>query len=185
MSTQPSSIRRRRTTGLTLLDHREIRVHTGERLGVVSLHPDTRVLASPHNPPSSTPTPGPPTYRGWGCVISKGGGYLKKEGVGGYRRKGVGWLPGYSSKWRRLCEQQRKLLVDPHCWECGYPIDLDLDPRDAESLTFDHVVPLLLGGEDTVDNMTPAHRGCNTRRSNRIRAQLNELELPMKHSRKW
>lgn len=45
-------------------------------------------------------------------------------------------------------------LSNPPCWICG---QLGAD-------TVDHVVPLSQGGTNSLDNLRPAHRECNSRR---------------------
>lgn len=56
---------------------------------------------------------------------------------------------------RRYREARRRVLaVSDVCWLCGRP--------GAD--TVDHIVPYALGGADTIDNLRPAHRSCNSRR---------------------
>ncbi|WFF31058.1 HNH endonuclease [Propionibacterium freudenreichii] len=56
----------------------------------------------------------------------------------------------------------------PVCWLCHGPIDLGAPRRSPRGLSLDHVVPRSLGGLDTLDNLRPAHLGCNCRRGNRV-----------------
>jgi 5-methylcytosine-specific restriction endonuclease McrA len=70
--------------------------------------------------------------------------------------------------WRRV---RARILADSQtCWLCGHPIDLGLPVTHAMSATVDHVMPLAAGG-DPLDPHTlrPAHRGCNGRKSNKLR----------------
>ena len=60
---------------------------------------------------------------------------------------------------RRRTTLQRAAIFAAHngtCHLCGGTID---GTRDAWDL--DHVIPLALGGEDTDDNLRPAHRKCH------------------------
>lgn len=42
-------------------------------------------------------------------------------------------------------------------------IDMEADTnRDRRSFSIDHIVPLADGGANVIDNMWPAHKGCNT-----------------------
>ncbi len=55
------------------------------------------------------------------------------------------------------------------CHACLEPVDLDAPrhPGDEgweKSLHIDHLVPLIDGGDDTLDNVRPAHAVCNLRR---------------------
>lgn len=54
------------------------------------------------------------------------------------------------------------------CYLCGEEIDLDA-PRSMKTfhpraLHLDHVIPIALGGPDTIDNVKPTHSLCNLRR---------------------
>jgi hypothetical protein len=53
------------------------------------------------------------------------------------------------------------------CCICNKPIDIDMPPRHPESFTIQHIIPVSLGGNDTVDNIKPAHYSCNSRIGNR------------------
>lgn len=59
------------------------------------------------------------------------------------------------------------------CHLCGNPIDLDA-PRKVGvegwelSLHIDHVIPLSKNGDDTLDNVRPAHGQCNLNKSAKI-----------------
>jgi 5-methylcytosine-specific restriction endonuclease McrA len=46
------------------------------------------------------------------------------------------------------------------CSLCGDPIT-HLG-HDRMSLTFDHIVPVSLGGTNELENLRPAHKGCNS-----------------------
>lgn len=54
----------------------------------------------------------------------------------------------------------------PPCGICGEPIDYDAHYLNPTSFTIDHIVPLDAEGKDTLDNLQPAHRGCNREKSN-------------------
>ena len=45
-----------------------------------------------------------------------------------------------------------------YCYLCGD------GPRDGDPFVADHVIPRVLGGPDTLDNLAPAHRSCNGRK---------------------
>lgn len=74
------------------------------------------------------------------------------------------------------------------CYACGRPISYELTramPQHAMAGTVHHIIGLAQGG-DPLDpaNLTPAHRGCNTRLSNRIRG-LQRRALGAGTSRLW
>lgn len=55
------------------------------------------------------------------------------------------------------------------CAICGGPIDYDLPAGDPMSFEVDEIIPVSLGGSPTdPDNVQPAHRICNQRKSNKL-----------------
>lgn len=48
------------------------------------------------------------------------------------------------------------------CYLCGQVIDADLPPQHKLAFTLDHVQPRSAAGPDTIDNLRPAHRRCNS-----------------------
>lgn len=79
--------------------------------------------------------------------------------------------------WRRLVAQLK--ATNRICWLCGHWINADLPARHPMSFTADHVVPRSLGGPDTLGNLRPAHRACNSRKGNR------PIRSPLRTSRAW
>ena len=70
--------------------------------------------------------------------------------------------------YRRMREQlgRQWALSGAPCWLCGKAIDYSLRHPHKMSWTFDHVVPVWMGGSDTdPSNGRPAHLSCNSRRS--------------------
>ena len=49
----------------------------------------------------------------------------------------------------------------PPCHWCGKPIDYTLPYLHQDSFEIDHVIPLALGGPDTLANKVAAHLRCN------------------------
>jgi hypothetical protein len=79
------------------------------------------------------------------------------------------------------------------CYLCRWSIDYALSkvvPNHPRAATAHHIVGLEQGG-DPLDraNLAPAHRGCNTRHSNRLRAlasaQRKSLAQLATGSRRW
>lgn len=52
--------------------------------------------------------------------------------------------------------------AQPPCHLCGAAIDYALPSSDPMAYVVDHVVPLKLGGDDTIQNKSAAHRLCNS-----------------------
>jgi 5-methylcytosine-specific restriction endonuclease McrA len=104
---------------------------------------------------------------------------------------GIG--PGrQGSRWRKAqaeCMATGAAILAPCCL-CGQPIDYTFTrayPNHRLAGTVHHLTGLAQGG-DPLDaaNLAPAHRGCNTRESNRIRAGLATIRRPLiRNSRRW
>ena len=54
------------------------------------------------------------------------------------------------------------------CQLCYLPIDPEVTWPNPGFGTIDHIVPLVLGGSDTEDNVQAAHLVCNTRKGARL-----------------
>lgn len=90
------------------------------------------------------------------------------------------WQGRKGGAWRKVVAQMHKLYPNGPCHICGHAIDSTLDPNDAMSYTVDHIVPRSVGGAPTIDNCLPAHRRCNSRRSNDM-----SYTQSLKTSRAW
>jgi hypothetical protein len=60
------------------------------------------------------------------------------------------------------------------CHICNKKIDLSLPRKCGQigweySLHLDHVIPLSLGGDDTINNVKPSHALCNLKKQTRLR----------------
>jgi len=80
-------------------------------------------------------------------------------------------LQGRDDRAYRRMTARAKRTMPPICsgdQGCGQEIDLTLDWRDPMSWTYDHDVPLSLGG-DLLGPGVPKHRACNARRGNGTR----------------
>lgn len=66
--------------------------------------------------------------------------------------------------WRRIVAQAKREMPKV-CHLCREPIDMALPRTHPMSWTLDHVVPLSLGGNpESLANLRPAHRRCNSRK---------------------
>jgi len=61
---------------------------------------------------------------------------------------------------------------EPPCAICGQPIDYTLRYPDPMCYVADHIIPLVHGGPDTIANKQPAHRRCNSIKSDRKNAPI-------------
>jgi hypothetical protein len=59
------------------------------------------------------------------------------------------------------------------CHLCEKKINLGLSGKNLLGFTFDHVIPVSMGGTNDAENIRPAHWICNTRRGNRGPVQLD------------
>jgi 5-methylcytosine-specific restriction endonuclease McrA len=74
-------------------------------------------------------------------------------------RRGSPLQRGYDQTYRR----NRTLVLRSAevCAYCGRP------PTFTDPLAVDHVVPLVRGGTNSLDNLVAAHRSCNSRKGGR------------------
>lgn len=103
--------------------------------------------------------------------------------VGGPGRTGSRWRKAQSD-----CMAISEYNREP-CYLCGRPIDYDFTraaPLHRLAGTVHHIHGLDQGG-DPLDpaNLAPAHRGCNTAYSNRLRHQLKHCIHRPVTSRRW
>jgi 5-methylcytosine-specific restriction endonuclease McrA len=47
------------------------------------------------------------------------------------------------------------------CYLCQEPIDLNIPRTEPKGLNIEHVIPIVKGGPDTLENVRPSHRNCN------------------------
>ena len=71
-------------------------------------------------------------------------------------------------------EQMVISLYGSRCHLCHQEIDLSAPRRSGQDgwekgLHIDHVIPISLGGPDTLDNVRPSHGYCNTSKGNKIK----------------
>lgn len=70
---------------------------------------------------------------------------------------------------RRTALRNRVKSLGLPCALCGRPIDYTLPAGDPMSYELDEIIPVSLGGDPLdPDNVQPAHRICNQRKSNKV-----------------
>lgn len=74
-----------------------------------------------------------------------------------YRRRGAALGLPYTL--RQVVEES-----SGSCHLCGEPVDLTKEYPDRMSPSIDHIVPIVKGGVDSIDNVALAHLECNSRR---------------------
>lgn len=72
----------------------------------------------------------------------------------------------------------RQLVTDTYGWTCTL-CHRPIDPRATalrDRLSIDHVLPVSRGGSDAIENLRPAHHGCNSakRDGRRLRRRTTE-----------
>lgn len=87
-----------------------------------------------------------------------------------------------TTPWQRMAPRRRAALAreiaDRNGWICalcGLPI-YEQETRRALRLSIDHIVPQSLGGTNELDNLRPAHCGCNSSRGNRVKRPIKRLD---------
>lgn len=61
---------------------------------------------------------------------------------------------------------------NPPCGICHADIDYRAPHLDPGEFVIDHIVPLARGGLDELENLQPAHRECNRRKSDKTIEEL-------------
>ena len=85
----------------------------------------------------------------------------------GCQRKARKRAPGEFARRRRqdVVRRLRPAVIarfGMRCYLCSRPITVPAsEVTNPGALTLDHVVPIAMGGRDTVDNLRPTHRSCN------------------------
>nr|DAQ33771.1 MAG TPA: HNH endonuclease [Caudoviricetes sp.] len=86
-------------------------------------------------------------------------------------------------RWRgRNQKQLRQLVIDVYGWRCSICHTM-INPdatRLRDRLSIDHVLPVSRGGTDTIENLRPAHYGCNAARgdgSRTVRRRPTEIGI--------
>jgi len=71
---------------------------------------------------------------------------------------------------RKVASKRRRVIEvwGTVCWLCRKPCLTSVRPLHPLYLTLDHVVPRSKGGDDSIDNLRPAHLRCNTSRGARV-----------------
>ncbi len=89
-----------------------------------------------------------------------------------------------NSSRRNKLRARVKARYEP-CHICGQPIDYDLPAGHPMSYELDEIIPVSRGGDPyDIDNVAPAHRICNQRKSNKLPSDaVGTVRLP--HSRVW
>ena len=103
-----------------------------------------------------------------GCRVSVRRGILK--GMSGTRWKG------------RNRKQLRQLVTGTYGWTCTL-CHRPIDPHATalrDRLSIDHVLPVSRGGTDAIENLRPAHYGCNAAKcdgSRTVRRRTTEIGI--------
>ena len=60
---------------------------------------------------------------------------------------------------------------NPPCALCQQPIDYTLKYPDPMSFVVDHIIPVIKGGEDVLENKQAAHSTCNRAKWDRLEGE--------------
>jgi 5-methylcytosine-specific restriction endonuclease McrA len=86
---------------------------------------------------------------------------------------------------RRDNHRRRMARGRPDCALCGEPIDYTAGHLEPLSYTIDHIIPLAKGGQDVFENIQPAHRKCNTAKSDGPTEQKLRRAVAFITTRNW
>ena len=95
--------------------------------------------------------------------------------------------PRYRNYLARVALRNRVKAMGLPCALCGRPIDYTLPAGDPMSYELDEIIPVSLGGDPLdLDNVQPAHRICNQRKSNKVwPAKVGIPQDPDATSQQW
>jgi 5-methylcytosine-specific restriction endonuclease McrA len=104
-------------------------------------------------------------------------------------------VPGYTKRWARIAARAKAYYqehpeLEVKCWICRRPIGMWLHHNHPLAFTMDHIVPRILGGEDTLGNAMPAHRSCNSRRARELDYAMSNVHnekrvILIRNTRNW
>lgn len=66
------------------------------------------------------------------------------------------------------------------CILCGQPIDDTLHPRHRMSRTLEHLTPIARGGRHDIDNISFAHRSCNSQKQDKTLDEYREWQANLR-----
>lgn len=93
--------------------------------------------------------------------------------------------PRRSNGSRRNALRKRVRAMGLPCALCGRPIDYSPPAGHPMSYELDEIVPVSKGGSPyDIENVQPAHRICNQRKSNKT-SVIKTKNKPLPHSREW
>ena len=73
----------------------------------------------------------------------------------------------------------------PDCALCGEPIDYTLKYPHPKSFVVDHVIPVALGGPDTLDNKQAACADCNWKKAAKVADEMQPTARAFVTPRTW
>lgn len=80
---------------------------------------------------------------------------------------------------RKLFQQNKKMLMatsDGYCAICGKPLDFNEKWPSPLSVTADHIIPLIKGGDNTIDNLALVHWCCNRAKSDKVFGETGKAD---------
>jgi 5-methylcytosine-specific restriction endonuclease McrA len=80
----------------------------------------------------------------------------------------------HAQRQRKLWKEARTAGEVIICGICGEPITRG-KRFSRGGITVDHIVPLAMGGPDTIRNMQPAHQKCNQAKADRLSFKKREI----------
>lgn len=98
-------------------------------------------------------------------------------------RRPVTGMRAFTSIERRAIRAELLDKYGPYCQICinlgstqhVAEIDFSQQRNEKKAFSIDHIIALADGGSNTIDNMWPAHAGCNSRKGSEHAARKREL----------
>ncbi len=84
----------------------------------------------------------------------------------------------YAYKTNRALLKTRTRQTETPCAICGLPFRWDVHWYHPMAFTSGHIIAIINGGTDDIDNLRPEHHSCNTSAGGRLGAARSTASIP-------
>lgn len=84
----------------------------------------------------------------------------------------------YTYKLNRKALRDRTQQTGAPCAVCGGEFRWDVIWYHSRAFTAGHIIPLIEGGSDDIENLRPEHHACNTSAGGRLGASRSSASIP-------
>lgn len=84
----------------------------------------------------------------------------------------------YQYRTNRQHLKDRTQQIGAPCAVCGGPFRWDVIWYHSKAFTAGHIIPIVEGGTDELENLRPEHHACNTSAGGRLGASRSTASIP-------